>query len=47
MHSDIITRLKGAELIVVEGTLYPLLTRLKKCRALGVSLGREQLRTAA
>lgn len=28
--SDIITRLKEAKLIVVEGTLYPLLTRLKK-----------------
>lgn len=27
--SDIITRLKDAHLIVVEGTLYPLLTRLK------------------
>lgn len=27
--SDIIQRLKGAKLIVVEGTLYPLLTRLK------------------
>jgi PadR family transcriptional regulator, regulatory protein PadR len=27
--SDIITKLKGAKLIVVEGTLYPLLTRLK------------------
>lgn len=27
---DIITKLKEAELIVVEGTLYPLLTRLKK-----------------
>ena len=27
--SDIIVRLKDAELIVVEGTLYPLLTRLK------------------
>ena len=27
--SDIITRLKDAELIVVEGTLYPLLSRLK------------------
>lgn len=27
--SDIITRLKEAKLIVVEGTLYPLLTRLK------------------
>ncbi|MEL6923064.1 MAG: PadR family transcriptional regulator [Bacteroidota bacterium] len=28
--SDIITKLKKSELIVVEGTLYPLLTRLKK-----------------
>lgn len=28
--NDIIGRLKNAELIVVEGTLYPLLTRLKK-----------------
>ena len=27
--SDIITNLKDAQLIVVEGTLYPLLTRLK------------------
>lgn len=27
--SDIIDRLKDSELIVVEGTLYPLLTRLK------------------
>ncbi|NND08939.1 MAG: PadR family transcriptional regulator [Saprospiraceae bacterium] len=27
--SDIITRLKEQELIVVEGTMYPLLTRLK------------------
>lgn len=27
--SDIISSLKDAELIVVEGTLYPLLTRLK------------------
>lgn len=27
--SEIITRMKRAELIVVEGTLYPLLTRLK------------------
>jgi len=27
--SDIITYMKNAELIVVEGTLYPLLTRLK------------------
>ena len=28
--SDIIQRLKQADLLVVEGTLYPLLTRLKK-----------------
>lgn len=28
--SDIISHLKKADLIVVEGTLYPLLTRLKK-----------------
>lgn len=28
--NDIISRLKRAELIVVEGTLYPLLNRLKK-----------------
>ncbi|MBL7964154.1 MAG: PadR family transcriptional regulator [Flavobacteriales bacterium] len=28
--SDIIARLKDARLIVVEGTLYPLLTRLKE-----------------
>ncbi|NOR86553.1 MAG: PadR family transcriptional regulator [Bacteroidales bacterium] len=27
--SDIIEKLKGSDLIVVEGTLYPLLTRLK------------------
>ncbi len=27
--SDIITRLKESQLIVVEGTLYPILTRLK------------------
>ena len=32
--SDIIARLKEAELIVVEGTLYPLLTRLKNDGAL-------------
>jgi len=28
--SDILKQLKASELIVVEGTLYPLLTRLKK-----------------
>ncbi|MBL7031208.1 MAG: PadR family transcriptional regulator [Candidatus Marinimicrobia bacterium] len=32
--SDILTRLKKANLIVVEGTLYPLLTRLKNAELL-------------
>ena len=32
--SDIIKRLKEANLLVVEGTLYPLLTRLKNAGAL-------------
>ena len=32
--SDIIERLKNAELIVVEGTLYPLLSRLKNASLL-------------
>jgi len=32
--SDIIKRLKQAELIVVEGTLYPLLSRLKNAELL-------------
>jgi len=33
--SDIINELKGAKMIVVEGTLYPLLTRLKNAGLLG------------
>ncbi len=33
--SDIIARLKEAEMIVVEGTLYPLLSRLKSASLLG------------
>ena len=33
--SDIIEHLKKAEMIVVEGTLYPLLTRLKNAELLG------------
>jgi len=33
-QSDIIQRLKEAELIVVEGTLYPLLNRLKNAELL-------------
>lgn len=32
--SDIMKRLKGVQLIVVEGTLYPLLTRLKNAEVL-------------
>ena len=32
--SDIITELKDAKLIIVEGTLYPLLTRLKNIELL-------------
>lgn len=35
--SEIITKLKEAELIVVEGTLYPLLTRLKNAGLLTYS----------
>ena len=35
--SDIIKKLKEAELIVVEGTLYPLLSRLKKSGFLSYS----------
>lgn len=33
--SDIIDTLKGGKMIVVEGTLYPLLTRLKNAGLLG------------
>lgn len=33
--SDIISQLKGSEMIVVEGTLYPLLTRQKNQGLLG------------
>lgn len=33
--NDIISRLKEADMIVVEGTLYPLLSRLKKDGLLG------------
>ena len=35
--SDILTKLKEAELIVVEGTLYPLLSRMKNSGILGYS----------
>ena len=33
--SDILEQLKGAKLVVLEGTLYPLLTRLKNAEMLG------------
>ena len=42
--SDIIQQLKEAQLIVVEGTLYPLLTRLKNDRLLKYDDGEEFLR---
>lgn len=35
--SDILSRMKSAELLVVEGTLYPLLTRLKNAGLLDYS----------
>jgi len=35
--SEIIKKLKESELIIVEGTLYPLLTRLKNAGLLGYS----------
>ena len=38
--SEILETLKSAEMIVVEGTIYPLLTRLKKRRTINLSLGR-------
>ena len=38
--SDIIKELKEAEVIVVEGTLYPLTDQAKKCRIAQLPLGR-------
>ena len=38
--SEILDTLKNAKLLVVEGTVYPLLTRLKKRRTAQLSLGR-------
>ena len=43
--SDIITKLKEARLIVVEGTLYPLLTRLKNEGLHGLPVGRIKIGT--
>lgn len=45
--NDIITRLKQAELIVVEGTLYPLLTRLKKRRTSVLRVARKHAGTSS
>ena len=42
--SDIIAKLKEAKLIVVEGTLYPLLTRLKNVRFTWTPLPFEKFR---
>ena len=36
---DIINELKKAEVIVVEGTLYPLLTQTEECRVAQLPLG--------
>ena len=44
--SDIIMQLKEAELIVVEGTLYPLLNRLEKCEIFNLQLARINYGTA-
>ena len=41
--SDIIQKLQEAKLIVVEGTLYPLLTRLKNSELLSYQKGEEFL----
>lgn len=45
--SDIITELKEAKLIVVEGTLYPLLTRLKNSGLLNYYWKESNARTSA
>ena len=45
--SDILSRLKKVNLIVVEGTLYPLLTRLKKCGTPNLSMGRIKVGSTA
>ena len=42
--SDILSALKEAQLIVVEGTVYPLLTRLKNDGISEIQVGRVQLR---
>jgi len=43
--SEILDTLKNAKLLVVEGTVYPLLTRLKKRQLIKLSLGRINIRT--
>ena len=44
--SDIILKLKEARLIVVEGTLYPLLTRLKNDFPFLLTYGKSAVRSA-
>ncbi len=43
--SDILSTLKDAELLVVEGTLYPLLTRLKNDGISKIQVGRVYIGT--
>ena len=43
--AEILGTLKDAKLLVVEGTIYPLLTRLKKCWITQLPLGRIHFRT--
>ena len=44
--SDIIDKMKEANLNILEGTLYPLLTRLKNAELLTYQMGRKQQRAA-
>jgi PadR family transcriptional regulator PadR len=45
LHWEILDTLKNAKLLVVEGTVYPLLTRLKKWRFVKLPLGRINFRS--
>ena len=42
--SDMLDELTAAKIIVVEGTLYPLLTRLKNAGLPGIQMGRIEIR---
>ena len=44
--SDIIEEMKKANLHILEGTLYPLLTRLKKCRPPDLQVGGKHRRSS-